>query len=140
MPSAAAEVLRNELASLPPVRLAALFGSAARGQARPGSDLDVAILLEPNPAMTFAMVEVALARAARCAIDVVDLRTAPPLLRFEIARDGVALYERQAGLWADFRARAMIDWWDFSGVASTVRAVGVRRLREQVAGGEHGPS
>src|SRR3712207_7146976 len=45
-------------------------------------------------------------------------RSAPPLLRFEIARDGVVLRQDRDGLWTDFKTRAMIDWWDWEPIRS----------------------
>lgn len=42
------ERLRERAASLPEVRLAVLFGSTARGQARKGGDVDLGLLLEPD--------------------------------------------------------------------------------------------
>jgi hypothetical protein len=40
--------LRALLAGISAVRLAAAFGSVARGEERPGSDLDLALLLDPD--------------------------------------------------------------------------------------------
>lgn len=42
------------------------------------------------------------------------LADAPPLLRFEISRDGALLLEREDGVWTDFKVRAMVDWWDWA--------------------------
>ncbi len=64
------------------------------------------------------------------------LEAAPPLLRFEIARGGKVLLERSPGLWTRFKARAMVDWWDWGPVARKMHAVYVRRLKEQVARGQ----
>jgi predicted nucleotidyltransferase len=43
-----AETLRSVLDQMPAVRLAVLFGSAAEGTARPVSDLDVGVSLQPG--------------------------------------------------------------------------------------------
>jgi len=61
-------------------------------------------------------------------VDLIPLDTAPPLLRFEIARDGVLLLERTRNLWSDFRARAMVDWWDGAPLALRFAAAAMTRL------------
>ena len=70
----------------PGLRLAVLFGSAARETTHAGSDVDVGVA--GIPVSRLAALESALSRAVGRPVDLVDLTTAPPLLRFEIARDG----------------------------------------------------
>lgn len=123
--------------TLSAIRVMVLFGSTARGAATGRSDVDIAVLLDDSSAAARQTVEAALGRAAGRAVDVVDLETAPPQLRFEIARDGKLLVERRPHAWADFRARAMIDWWDWAPTARMIHSAATRRLREQVG---HGPS
>ena len=116
------------------MRLAVLFGSTARGQSGPDSDLDVGVLFEAGQEST-AGLEVALARATGRRLDLVGLDTAPPLLRFEIARDGQLLLERTPHAWVDFRARAMTDWWDWAPTARFFHAAAASRLRAALADG-----
>ncbi len=124
------------LAKLPWVRLAVAFGSMARGTPRHDSDTDVGVLLSAGaPADGLTVVELALGRALRCPIDVVDLATAPPLLRFEIAGDGRPLVERDTRAWPAFRAHAMIDWFDWAPTARAMARIGTERLRRQVTRG-----
>jgi predicted nucleotidyltransferase len=70
------------------VVLAYLFGSLSRGQA--GQDVDLAILTRDAPA--FRLREKIAAALHTERIDLVDLRRAPPVLRFEILRTGRPLY------------------------------------------------
>ena len=119
-----------------PVELAVLFGSFARGQTRTDSDVDIGIGWCADASAEDRMrVCNALERIAHRTVDFVDLDGAPPQLRFEIARDGRVLAARRPEAWFDFRARAMIDWWDFGPVASVMHAGAVRRLRERVPSG-----
>jgi hypothetical protein len=76
-----------------------------------------------------------LGRAAGRPIDIVDLNDAPPQLRFEIARDGKVLIERVPYAWADVRARAMIDWWDWAPTARMIDAAAIERLRQRTTDG-----
>jgi len=126
--------LLETLESWPGVRLAVLFGSAARGRPDPDSDLDVGVLLDAGQERA-AVLEVALARATGRRVDLVRLDAAPPLLRFEIARDGRVLLERTPHAWTDFRARAMTDWWDWAPTARLLNRAAVERLRATVADG-----
>ena len=116
--------LADALATESGVRLAVLFGSAARGDAHSSSDLDVGVLglhASDLPSLT-----VRLERAIGRPVDVIALAEAPPLLRFQIARDGRVLAERQPHLWSDFKARAMVDWWDWAPIARRFHTVAAR--------------
>lgn len=125
------EELRQFFAAQPNVRLAVLFGSHARGVAvHRGSDLDLGILLQDSSHEAKQAIEHALYGAIRANLDIVYLDTAPPLLRFEIARDGVVLRERTPGEWTDFKVRAMRDWWDWAPSARRLYRAAIRDLKE----------
>ncbi|HEV7784094.1 MAG TPA: nucleotidyltransferase domain-containing protein [Thermoanaerobaculia bacterium] len=128
--------LRSRISSLPAVRLAVLFGSTARGEARPRSDVDLGVLLDPDTPASRREVEAELGRAAEREVDVIFLADAPPLLRFEISRDGVLLFEKDDGLWTDVMVRAMVDWWDWAPYSRMFTAAAVRRVRERVRHGQ----
>jgi predicted nucleotidyltransferase len=92
VPQTTLEQLRDVLSRGPRLRLAILFGSRARGTARPDSDVDVAV----RPAQPLSLAEelelgAALERAAGAPVDLVILDEAPAGLRWRIARDGVVL-------------------------------------------------
>ncbi|MGH9460218.1 MAG: type VII toxin-antitoxin system MntA family adenylyltransferase antitoxin [Vicinamibacteria bacterium] len=118
-----------------PIDLAVLFGSMARGQGHDGSDLDIGVLLRDANDTTRSRLAAALSRSAGKTVDIVYLDEAPPLLRFEIARDGVVLLEGSPHSWKDFRARAMIDWWDWAPTARMIHREVISRLKEKAAHG-----
>jgi len=128
--------LREALTPFPAVRLAVLFGSAARGRETARSDVDVGVLLAEGNADALWDIETALGEALRRQIDLIDLRRAPPLLRLEIARDGVVLVEREPGSWTRFKARAMLDWWDWAPTARKIQHIAATRLKEELAHGQ----
>jgi predicted nucleotidyltransferase len=128
------EDLERQLRTMPDVLLAVLYGSMARGEEGAGSDADVGLLLRDQDLAARYAAEASLGRAARTQLDVVYLDEAPPLLRFEIARDGVLLLERSPHLWQDFKARAMLDWWDWAPTARRIYAAACQRLRERACG------
>jgi predicted nucleotidyltransferase len=111
------------------VRLVALFGSVAREAARVDSDLDVAVL--GGGFWDQCGLGSALGGLLGREPHVVDLQTASDWLRFQVARDGVLVYEASPGAWADFKARAMVVYWDFAPtIALCAAGVKQRLLRE----------
>jgi predicted nucleotidyltransferase len=127
--------LRSRISSLPSVRLAVLFGSTARGEARPRSDVDLGVLLDPDTPVLRREVEAALGSAAEREVDVIFLADAPPLLRFEISRDGVLLFEKEEGLWTAVKVRAMVDWWDWAPYSRLFTKAAVAGIRERLRDG-----
>ena len=88
-----------------------LFGSRARGDARPGADWDFGHLASGAvdiPGMLAALVET----LGDDRIDLVDLRTAGGLLRYRAARDGRLVYEATPDLFDHFRLEAALFWAD----------------------------
>ena len=126
--------LAAALASDQEVQLAVLFGSAARGDEHRRSDLDIGVMGVRSTARLSAL-RLTLARIAGREVDLIPLDTAPPLLRFEIARDGSVLFERAPCLWSDFQARAMVDWWDWAPLARRFSSAAAARLRVQAGHG-----
>ncbi len=121
----------REHGSQPGIDLCVLFGSHATGCARPGSDVDVALLLSDDSPAAMRHAEIHFQRALHGKADVTFLNVAAPQLRFEIARSGALVFERQAGIWVRERARAMVDWWDWAPIARHIHAAAIGRLREQ---------
>jgi predicted nucleotidyltransferase len=70
------------------VLLAYLFGSLSRGQV--GQDVDLALLTRDEPA--FRLREAITDCLGTQRVDLVDLRRASPVLRFEVIRTGRPLY------------------------------------------------
>lgn len=130
------ERLRQVAASWPEIRLAVLFGSTARGEGRPSSDVDIGLILEPYSAEVRFRVDAQLGRAAGREVDTVLLDGAPPLLRFEVTRDGILLFEREEGLWTAFQAKAMVDWWDWAPTARKIQKAIIEGLRERIGHGQ----
>lgn len=92
------------------MRFAILFGSRARGTARPDSDVDVAI----SPAGELSLSDEhaladALERAAGVPVDLVVLDRASPALRWRVARDGIVLCSSPAHAATRFLAATGIE-------------------------------
>lgn len=109
------EVLRQRVADVPDatpgLELLVLFGSAAKGRTRRGSDLDLGVWCDG--AADLDAIYLALApRLGTDRLDLADLRRAGPLLAFEVARTGRLLYERRPGAFRQFQSLAARRYWD----------------------------
>jgi predicted nucleotidyltransferase len=83
------------------LQLVLLFGSALTGNMHKGSDIDLAFLYD-KPVDVVSLTNRVLRLLHRDAVDVVDLRSANPLLRFSVAQKGRPLYERSPGMFNEF--------------------------------------
>jgi predicted nucleotidyltransferase len=95
-------------------RLLVLFGSGASGDGAPG-DVDLAVSLPelPSPESRLAMIGELQDLVGAGRADVVFLRPeTDPVLRFEIFRRGVPLYESRPGLFVDEVVRALAGYED----------------------------
>jgi predicted nucleotidyltransferase len=122
----AARVLAADAA----VRAVYGFGSRAHGDARPDSDVDVAVLLAHVPTLREQMqLRADVVRALRRDdVDLVVLNLAPPLLRYEVVTAGRRLFARDE-LAADmFEQRCVMQYLD----TAYLRAQQQRLLREAV--------
>jgi predicted nucleotidyltransferase len=117
-------------AAHPEVRLMVAFGSAVRGQARADSDLDIGVL--GGTLWEQLAVGTELGRATHREPHVMDLATASEWLNFQVARDGVLVFEREPSTWIEFKAQAMIRYWDVAPIIA-LTSLGVRRRRAREA-------
>jgi predicted nucleotidyltransferase len=111
--------LHRALEAEPDVAYAVLFGSAARGTARPGSDADIAIELRPGAARDVRALGGLAARLGSAVgrpVDLVLLDEAPAPLAYRIFRDGRVLVERDHAALVARKARVLLDYLDFKPV------------------------
>ncbi len=125
--------LRAVLEKGPPLRLAILFGSAARGRSRLDSDVDVAVLV-PESTLDDAGERTLgreLALAAGAELDLFRLERASTLLKWQIATTGVPLVEGSPGEFVRFRAHAISEYIDYAPAFAYHGEIFRRRLIEQ---------
>ena len=93
-----------------------LFGSVARGTARPDSDVDVGVLYagEPPPGLPglAGHLEAALERLLHLPVQLVVLNRAPVDLAKRVLRDGILLLDRDRSRRIRFEVRTRQEFWD----------------------------
>ncbi len=102
-----------------PVEVAYLFGSRARGDSGPLSDVDIAVLLAGQPTaeecarQQLALLDKVTAHLRRDDVDVVILNRAPLLLQHRVIRDGKVLFCRDELRRVRYETRALMAYMDF---------------------------
>jgi uncharacterized protein len=100
------------------IAAAILFGSAARGQLRTDSDLDLAVLYVNDSARQSAMenqlVELgSLGVAAGRDVHLIDLQSADSALRRSIFASGICLFDRSNGAMRQLEHHTVIEYVDW---------------------------
>ncbi len=126
-------VIPQILEQVPYLKLLVLFGSRARGDNFPSSDWDFALLFdeelrqqyEPSGGWNCYRSWVVLQRVLGLGddeMDWIDLKNASDLLAHKIARDGVVIYESEAGLFEQFRQESLITPQQLKAIRNEQRA------------------
>ena len=128
------------LGGRPEVLEAYLFGSTARGESRPHSDIDVAVYLDPDlagPSLLARAAEIGAELGAALgtnAIDVVALNSASPLLYHRVLRDGIRILARDLPATTRRAGQALSRYCDYLPQLAKIDAAHHRRI----AAGEFG--
>ena len=130
-PGFIAEVLQDHFARSPGDLVCVyLFGSVARGEARPDSDVDVAVLFDakaPGRAPVDPLRGLHLAAELDGLlgkdVDVIDLETAPVDLIHRILRDGMLVLDRDPLARARFEVAARNHYFDLKPILEEYRRV-----------------
>ena len=113
MPNPIAQKIASTLAQHEDIRLAFVFGSAARGALRPDSDVDVAVLaasqLSPEARLEL-MAELSL--VVKREVDLVDLSTAWGLILRQVLTTGTLALKRSDTAHAMLLKRMLFDQAD----------------------------
>lgn len=98
------------------VACAWLFGSVSRGDERPNSDVDVAVLLTEDPPRDLSSLRLDLAEELRALlsrpVDLVVLNRAPADLAHRVLRDGQLAFEGDASARVAFEVRCRREYFD----------------------------
>jgi predicted nucleotidyltransferase len=111
------ESLRRYFAARQPAPACAyLYGSVARGDAGPASDVDVAVLFREAPPATLDGLALDIAgdleRIIGRPVDIVVLERASPDLVHRVLRDGILVHESDASARIRFETRKRAEYFD----------------------------
>jgi predicted nucleotidyltransferase len=113
------------------IAAAYLYGSVARGTARPASDVDVGILYSEDPPMTLKGLgldlEGELERLLALPVQVVVLNRAPVDLVIRVLRDAKLLVDRDRSKRLRFEVKSRFEFWDLEPYLRMVRKMGEGR-------------
>lgn len=127
-PDALKGTLTKVLQGFPEIEAVFLFGSAASGTAKAGSDLDLAVVpSRPLGARRLDLLA-ALAEAGLDAVDLVSLETEDVVLRFEAVRPNRLVYARASFDRGGYYSRALREYLDFLPFLEVQREAFKRRL------------
>ncbi|HYQ91879.1 MAG TPA: nucleotidyltransferase domain-containing protein [Candidatus Competibacteraceae bacterium] len=123
-----------QIARNAPVLLLYLHGSYAKGTQTPLSDIDLAVLLEPEHSRDYGLYgELQSAFQDACGRDDIDLvifNTAGPIIRDRVIRHGRLLYARREAQRIAFEADALKRAMDFRYFSKVYDDALFRQLRE----------
>jgi predicted nucleotidyltransferase len=120
-----------------PVQLAYLYGSAARGEETPSSDVDIAIVcddeISPEQRLRL-MLDVSAELSRRTGIAEVDVRVindAPLVFRGRIACEGIPLFVRDKAQQIEFETRTRDEYFDYLPFHRRLQDAFLANVREQ---------
>jgi predicted nucleotidyltransferase len=110
------DALHKVLAEDARIEYALVFGASARGTAHEGSDLDIAVGLEPGTrlgALELGDLIARLERASGRSVDIVVVDEAPPAVAYRVFRDGHVIVDKNHRTLVEHKTRAILEYLDF---------------------------
>lgn len=102
-----------------------LYGSVARGQARPDSDIDIGVLFATDPPATLEApqfaIEAALERLLGSPVQAVALNRAPADLVHRVLRDGRLVLDRDRAARIQFEVQRRNEYFDLAPIRQLYR-------------------
>jgi len=112
---------------------AILFGSASRAQLRDDSDLDIATVGDGPPQDAWLALLGRLGQAAGREVHLVSLESASHILRFQVFRDGIRIFDRDPAATARLLERTLTERFDWLHAMDVMD----RTMKRQLAAGRH---
>ncbi len=125
--------LKPVVETVPEITAVYVFGSRATGRAKEASDVDLALLLTPDPGLDFDLLGfiVDAERALGKSVDVVILNRVSEHLRYLVRRDGILVFDRDPEVRKPFERIGRKAYEDFLHMHRRY----VKRMREDLSHG-----
>jgi len=124
----AIEKIRNSLEKNPNVIFAYLYGSIARGTTHKFSDIDIAVYLKDASTEKFLELLSYIPDDIPFEVDIKDLNTAPPLLRYNAIREGILLFSKKKEILAEFKYKTTLIALDIKSDIEKLRRTKLERF------------
>ena len=116
-----------------------IYGSYAKGKQTSVSDIDIAVLTKnklTRKESTEKRIQysLSLSKLLKKNVDVVLLRDAPLLLRFNIFKEGEKVYVVDKKMVNDFKARAIVEYLDFKPLEDFFFYNMIKKMEERLSG------
>lgn len=132
------DVIGSILARCNDVVAAWVFGSVARGEARPTSDLDVAVLLLEGGADVEEALRALSSELERFSpsgrVDIVVLGEQGSVFRHRVLREGALVLDRDPETRQDYEARTIVEYLDWKPTHDIAMATALKGLRRRLGG------
>ncbi|MBI1921463.1 MAG: nucleotidyltransferase domain-containing protein [Geobacter sp.] len=127
--------IRDYFSTDPNVLAVYLFGSHAKGKARAGSDIDLAVLLDEKPEYDYRLrVMSELADLLKAEVDALVLKQCGILMQRQVLRYGIVLFERDRRARIAFEILSRKMYFDFLPAHRRY----VAKMEERILGGTYG--
>lgn len=120
--------LQEALIEVENVLVAYVFGSIAEGREHVFSDVDVAVLLKESSLNEAMRIHSILTKLFGDRVDTLILNLAPPLLRYQVVKEGLRILSKDEDARVLFEARALSEGLDEGFLITKVRGAIMRRL------------
>jgi uncharacterized protein len=138
-PGAVEQAIGEQVGKRPEIAAAWIFGSVARGDAAPGSDLDVAVLLKADRASDDRWLYELAASLERHSpsgrVDILVLGAQGPVLRHRVLREGKLVYDADPDARIAFEAATISEYLDWKPTHEIAMRVAFAGLRDRFARG-----
>jgi uncharacterized protein len=119
-------------ARIPQIKFAYIFGSCARGDHGPASDIDIAVFIDRrlSPfAFRLRLIETMMRELRTERFDLIILNDAPPVLKYEVVRQGLVIKEDKKRR-VEFESKSLGEYLDTAHLRETQQAYLKEQLRQ----------
>lgn len=124
----AIDKITKNLKKNPNVIFAYLYGSIVKGTTHRFSDIDIAVYLKDASTEKFLEVLACIPDDVPFEVDIKDLNTAPPLLRYFVIKDGLLLFTKNRKLLANFKYKTLLIALDIKDDIEKLRKMRLERF------------